>query len=33
MSRNLSFGADYIRYLDEDNFTFDGFSLGATYRF
>ncbi|WP_192035045.1 porin family protein [Halomonas sp. YLGW01] len=33
MSRNLSFGADYIRYLDEDSYTFDGFSLGATYRF
>ncbi|WP_458526884.1 porin family protein [Onishia taeanensis] len=33
ISRNLSFGADYIRYLDEDSFIFDGFSLGATYRF
>lgn len=30
---NVSLGADYIRYLDEDQYTFDAASVGVRYRF
>lgn len=30
---NLALGADYVRYLDESNYTFDAASVGMTYRF
>ncbi|MDZ7852121.1 MAG: porin family protein [Halomonas sp.] len=30
---NLAVGADYMRYLDESNYTFDAASIGATFRF
>lgn len=33
LTPNLAVGADYMRYLDEDRFTFDAASVGATYRF
>ncbi|QFU00841.1 hypothetical protein FIU83_04225 [Halomonas sp. THAF5a] len=30
---NLALGADYVRYLDESNYTFDAASVGMTFRF
>lgn len=30
---NLAVGADYMRYLDESNSTFDAASVGVTFRF
>ncbi|SEL82456.1 porin family protein [Halomonas daqiaonensis] len=30
---NLAVGADYMRYLDESNYTFDAASVGVTFRF
>ncbi|MGE4534450.1 porin family protein [Halomonas sp.] len=30
---NLSLGADYMRYLDEDQYDFDAASVGVRYRF
>lgn len=30
---NLAVGADYMRYLDESNYTFDAASIGMTFRF
>ncbi|GGX92205.1 hypothetical protein GCM10007160_19740 [Litchfieldella qijiaojingensis] len=30
---NVSVGADYMRYLDESDFTFDAASVGVIYRF
>jgi len=30
---SLAVGADYMRYLDESNYTFDAASIGATFRF
>ncbi|MEQ6916787.1 porin family protein [Halomonas aquatica] len=30
---NLAVSADYMRYLDESNYTFDAASLGMTFRF
>ena len=30
---NLALGADYMRYLDEDQYTFDAASVGLRYRF
>lgn len=30
---NLALGADYMRYLDESNYTFDAASVGVRYRF
>lgn len=33
VAQNLSVGADYIRYLDKSNYTFDAASVGLRYRF
>lgn len=33
MTTNLAVGADYMRYLDESNYTFDAASVGVTFRF
>jgi len=33
MTHNLAVGADYMRYLDESNYTFDAASVGVTFRF
>ncbi|WP_422822691.1 outer membrane protein [Vreelandella maris] len=30
---NLSVGADYMRYLDKSDYTFDAASVGLRYRF
>ncbi|MGM0982243.1 MAG: porin family protein [Pseudomonadota bacterium] len=30
---NLAVGADYMRYLDESNYSFDAASVGVTFRF
>nr|WP_089656912.1 porin family protein [Halomonas pantelleriensis] len=33
VAQNLSVGADYMRYLDKSNYTFDAASVGLRYRF
>lgn len=33
LTPNLAVGADYMRYLDQDDNTFDAASVGLTYRF
>lgn len=33
ITSNLAVGADYIRYLDKSNYTFDAASVGLRYRF
>lgn len=33
VTHNLAVGADYMRYLDESNYTFDAASVGVTFRF
>jgi len=33
MTPSLAVGADYMRYLDDSNYTFDAASLGVTFRF
>lgn len=33
VARNLSVGADYMRYLDKSAYTFDAASVGLRYRF
>lgn len=33
ITRNLSAGADYMRYLDKSAYTFDAASIGLRYRF